>query len=226
MTQLVALLLSVLSTISVSLESLTQDLSLGGYLVLVNRDYTLNESYEPADLIKPNVRNDSSSILMRKDAAHALEELFAAAKSEMGYTLIASSGYRSYRTQELIFARKIKNTGSREKAMRLVAPPGASEHQLGLAMDLKCPSVQNLNASFAKTKEGQWIRENAHRFGFIIRYKEEWTEITGYAYEPWHIRYVGKEHASVIYQMDIPLEEYIAMLRTIAEDEYLKGSIP
>jgi len=224
MIQLLSLLLSLLSALSVSLDKLTSDLSLGGNLMLVNREYVLPADYEPSDLIRPNVKHDSSAIMMRAEAAHALEELFAAAKAEMGYTLIAASGYRSYRTQEIIFERKIKNTGSREKAMLLVAPPGASEHQLGMAMDVKCPSVKNLHPNFAKTKEGQWLRENAHRFGFIIRYKEEWTEITGYSYEPWHVRYVGKEHAQAIYQLDIPLEEYIETLRILTQDEYLKGN--
>lgn len=226
MTQLLALLLSLLSALSVSIDTLTSDLSLGGNLMLVNRQYVLDASYEPDDLVKPKVKNDSSAILMRAEAARALEEMFAAAKEEEGFRLIASSGYRSYRTQELIFERKVKNTGSRQKAMLLVATPGASEHQLGLAMDVKCPSVSNLHPNFAKTKEGQWLHENAHRFGFIIRYKEEWTEITGYSYEPWHVRYVGKEHAQAIYQLNIPLEEYIETLRAITQDEYLKGNLP
>ena len=77
---------------------------------------------------------------------------------------------------------------------------------------------------FRQFKEGQWIAEHAHEFGFIIRYKKEWTDITGYSYEPWHIRYVGKEHAQIIHELDIPLEEYISTLRLIAEDEYLKGN--
>ncbi len=223
-TQLFSLLLALLNMLSVSAMHLSDPMALGEYMILVNRDYTLSSTYEPHDLVKPDVRSDSSAILMRKEAALALEALFAAAKEEANLTLIAASGYRSYRTQELIYQRKIKNTGSVEKAQRLVAPPGASEHQLGLAMDIKCPSVDHLNASFANTKEGQWLRENAHRFGFIIRYKEEWTEITGYAYEPWHIRYVGETHAQMIYQLDIPLEEYISTLRLIAQDEYLKGN--
>ena len=224
MTRLLSLLIAFMSALSVPLSNFSVPMALGEYLILVNRDYELSNSYEPEDLVKPDVRSDSSATLMRKEAALALEELFAAAKEEANLNLIAASGYRSYRTQELIYERKIKNTGSEEKAQLLVAPPGASEHQLGLAMDVKCPSVDHLNASFGKTKEGQWLRENAHRFGFIIRYKEEWTEITGYAYEPWHIRYVGKTHAQLIYEMDVPLEEYITALRLIAEDEYLKGN--
>lgn len=221
--QLMSLLMALISALSAASVSASGSIALGEYLVLVNRDYTLSNTYEPQDLIRPDVRHDSSSILMREEAAHALEALFAAAEEE-GLHLIASSGYRSYRTQELIYQRKIKNTGSTEKANLLVAPPGASEHQLGLAMDLKCKSVKNLNASFGKTEEGQWIAENAHLFGFIIRYKEEWTDITGYAYEPWHIRYVGKEHAQIIHDMNVPLEEYISALRMIAQNEYLKGN--
>ena len=220
---LLSLIMAIISALSATSVSVSDTITLGEYLILVNRDYTLSNTYEPDDLVKPDVRHDSSAILMREEAARALEELFAAAKEE-GLHLIAASGYRSYRTQELIYQRKIKNTGSVEKTSLLVAPPGASEHQLGLAMDLKCKTVQNLNASFAKTKEGQWILENAHKFGFIIRYKEEWTDITGYAYEPWHIRYVGKTHARIIYDLDIPLEEYITALRMIAQDDYLKGN--
>ena len=221
--QLISLLMAFLSTLSIAGADLSAPTALGQYLVLVNHEYTLSSNYEPEDLIKPAVRNDSSAILMREDAAHALEELFAAANTD-GMHLIATSGYRSYDTQELIYQRKIKNTGSVEKANLLVAIPGTSEHQLGLAMDLKCKTVQNLHPSFADSKEGQWIAAHAHEFGFIIRYKEEWTDITGYSYEPWHIRYVGKEHAQIIHELDIPLEEYISLLRLIAEDEYLKGN--
>lgn len=221
--QLIALLMALLSALNAASVPVSDSIALGEYLVLVNRDYRLSNTYEPDDLVRPDVRRDSSSILMREEAAHALEALFAAAEEE-GLQLIAASGYRSYRTQELIYQRKIKNTGSEEKAGLLVAPPGASEHQLGLAMDLKCKSVQNLVAAFGKTKEGVWVAENAHRFGFIIRYKEDWTDITGYAYEPWHIRYVGKEHAQIIFELDIPLEEYITALRLIAQNEYMKGN--
>ena len=99
------------------------------------------------------------------------------------------------------------------KALLLVAPPGASEHQLGLAMDLGSKKNTSLTESFFDTAEGKWVAENCHRFGFIIRYKEEWTDITGYAYEPWHVRYVGPEHAARIHELDIPFETYVAQLR-------------
>ena len=138
--------------------------------------------------------------------------MFQAAKDEMGYTLVAVSGYRSYGQQSAIFERKVKNVG-KKAALLLVAPPGCSEHQLGLAMDLGCKRNTSLTESFINTPEGAWVAENAHRFGYIIRYKEEWTEITGYSYEPWHVRYVGKEHARRIHALDIPLEYYIAQLQ-------------
>ena len=221
--QLLSLVMALVSALSVSVSTIGEATTLGGYLALVNRDYVLPADYEPDDLVRPDVKTtNGSAILMRAEAAQALEELFAAAKDEAGLTIYAVSGYRSYSTQAAIFERKIKNTGSKEKAQRLVAPPGASEHQLGLAMDLKASPDSNLSAAFAKTKQGQWVAENAHRFGFIIRYKEEWTDITGYSYEPWHIRYVGKEHAAIIYEMDIPLETYIEALREAALNEYLK----
>ena len=223
--QLLSLLISLVSALSLSLDTLGQATSLGGYLALVNRDYVLAADYEPDDLVRPNVEaTNGSAILMRSEAAAALEELFAAAKDEAGLTLYAASGYRSYGTQSAIFERKIKNTGSREKAQRLVAPPGASEHQLGLAMDLKATPTSNLSASFAKTKQGQWVAENAHRFGFIIRYKEEWTDITGYAYEPWHIRYIGVAHATAVHMLNIPYETYYEQVIRLPEYVLTQGN--
>ena len=127
--QLLSLFLAFLSTLSASGANLAEPTALGQYLVLVNHEYTLSSDYEPDDLIKPSVRNDSGAILMREEAAHALEDLFASADAD-GMHLIATSGYRSYDTQELIYKRKIKNTGSVEKANLLVAIPGTSEHQL------------------------------------------------------------------------------------------------
>ena len=211
--QLTALLMALLTAFSVSLDTLAAQMAPEGYLMLVNRDYRLPAEYVPEDLVYPQVKHSSSAYQMRSDAAAALEELFAAAKEEAGLTLYAHSGYRSYATQRDIFQRKIRNTKNLEKARLLVADPGASEHQLGLAMDVKNKPNMALNAAFGKTKEGLWLAENAWRFGFIIRYKAEWTDITTYAYEPWHVRYVGKEHAAILQELDIPLEYYVEMLR-------------
>ncbi len=210
--KILTLMLMLLTLGQDTIAQYADEMSLGGNLFLVNRDYVLASDYVPEDLKRPGVEMTSSNIKMRAEAADALEEMFAAARAEKGYTLVAISGYRSYGQQSAIFERKVKNAG-KAAAMLLVAPPGASEHQLGLAMDLGCRRNTSLTESFANTEEGAWVAENAHRFGFIIRYKEGWTDITGYAYEPWHVRYVGREHAARIYQLDIPLEYYIAQLR-------------
>ena len=135
--------------------------------------------------------------------------------------VVAVSGYRSYGQQASIFDRKLQKV-DRQTAQRTVAPPGCSEHQLGLAMDLGTKKEIRLTAAFGDTPEGQWVAANAHRFGFIIRYKAEWEDVTGYAWEPWHIRYVGKDHAKRIFELNIPLEEYIDRQLSsfvVAEDE-------
>ena len=135
---------------------------------------------------------------------------------------MAVSGYRSYSTQNAIFDRKVRSVGKKQ-AMLLVAPPGCSEHQLGLAMDIGAFRNHSLTPSFGKTDEGIWVAENCWRFGFIIRYREEWTEVTGYSYEPWHIRYVGEEHAGRIYECDIPLEYYVMQLKEAQFALAMKG---
>lgn len=210
--KLLALLLMLLSLGQGAVDAYERDMSLGGSLFLVNREYAITSAYVPADLVKPNVKMTNSDITMRAEAAHALEALFAAAKAEAGYELIAVSGYRSYGQQASIHERKVKAVG-KKAALRISAPPGCSEHQLGLAMDLGCKKNTSLTEAFGRMPEGLWVAENAHRFGFIIRYKAEWEDITGYCYEPWHIRYVGVEHAQRIYELDIPFEYYVAQLR-------------
>lgn len=210
--KLMTLLTLLLSLGESTLQMYAEEMNLGGNLFLVNRDFMISADYEPEDLVMPDVDGTSSSIRMREEAARALESMFQAAKDEAGYKLLAVSGYRSYGKQSVIFSNKVSKVG-RKEAMLLVAPPGSSEHQLGLAMDLGCARSTGLTSGFGKTPEGIWVAENCHRFGFIIRYKEEWTEITGYSYEPWHVRYVGIEHAARIHELDIPLEYYVDELR-------------
>ncbi|MHC1786353.1 MAG: M15 family metallopeptidase [Christensenellales bacterium] len=196
-------------------------LSFDGVLCLVNRDNRISKDYVPADLIIPRVATRKKSlqdnVLMRAEAARALEAMFLAAKREENLTLYAASGYRSFGIQQILFSQKVQTVGSREKAQKTVAPAGTSEHQLGLAMDVQAPTQLNLNRAFGDTPEGQWLAGNAHRFGFILRYKREWTDITGYLYEPWHIRYVGVAHARAIHTLDVPLEIYIAQAGKLPE---------
>ncbi|HHV45325.1 MAG TPA: M15 family metallopeptidase [Tissierellia bacterium] len=181
-------------------------------LVLVNKNRNLPSDYVPDDLVVPNVRFTFEGFdekkQMRKEAAEALEELFKAAEEE-GIYLFAVSGYRSYNRQKYLFDTRAARDGF-EEANKLTAYPGQSEHQTGLAMDVSCQSVGfDLTQKFGQTVEGIWLKENAHKFGFIIRYQEDKVDITGYSYEPWHIRYVGKEAAKEIYERNITLEEYL-----------------
>lgn len=168
--------------------------------VCVNRKSTLSSDYKPTDLVLPDVRavNSSNRLYMRKEAASALEELFKAAEDE-NYYLYAVSGYRSYSYQNSIY----------NPYSGYSAPAGASEHQLGLAMDITLAKYNGtLSVDFGNTKEGKWVKENAHKYGFIIRYLQGKEDITGYNYEPWHLRYLGVDLATELYEKNITLEEY------------------
>ncbi|MBR2054033.1 MAG: M15 family metallopeptidase [Clostridia bacterium] len=192
-----------------------------GLLRLVNRQEKITKNYKPDDLVKPNVpvnkKNQEDQVYMRREAAEALEKMFAAAKEEKGYVLLAVSGYRSYGEQQLIFNNKVQSVGSKEAAQKKVAPAGASEHQLGLAQDVLCDNFRLLNSGFLDTAEGKWLYENCHRFGFIVRYKKEWSSITGYSAEPWHFRYVGVSHATAISALDVPYETYAEKAKMLPE---------
>ena len=210
--KLISLLMMLLSLGQSAVNAYVDEMSLGGTLFLVNREYAITADYVPGDLVKPNVEGGGENTMLRAEAADALERMFLAAKEEEGYRLIAVSGYRSYGRQASIHERKINSVG-KKAALRVSAPPGCSEHQLGLAMDVGCKGSVSLSAKFGDTPEGRWVADNCWRFGFIIRYKAEWEDVTGYMDEPWHIRYVGPGHAARIYQLDIPFEYYVAQLR-------------
>lgn len=166
----------------------------------VNKNRYLSSDFVPYDLVNPNVRlsGTSSNTMMRQEAATALESLFNSAEAE-GIYLYALSGYRSYYTQQSIY----------NPYSGYSAPPGASEHQLGLAMDVTSNYYgTTLTPDFSYTTEGQWLKKNAHKYGFVIRYLEGKENITGYYYEPWHIRYLGVELATELVSKGITLEEY------------------
>lgn len=187
------------------------DLELGSITILVNKEYTLPESYRPDDLVQVNVhfniKKYDERTLLRKEAARALEKLFAAAEKN-GYILSGVSGFRSYERQKKIFTNNIAVKG-KDYTLRYSAVPGTSEHQTGLAIDVSSErSSYKLVTSFGSTPEGIWLAQNAHKYGYIIRYPRDKSEITGYAYEPWHIRYVGKPLATYLYKNDLTLEEY------------------
>lgn len=187
------------------------DLDPGSITVFVNPEYSLPKNFVPENLVTVNVyfnlKSYDERTLMRAEAAQALERLFAAARED-GYELCGVSGYRSYTRQKQIFINNILTKG-KEYTLKYSAVPGASEHQTGLAMDVSCKSLRyNLSTSFSETPEGKWLAQNAHHYGYIIRYPKGKAHITGYAYEPWHIRYVGKGLAKYLYENDLTLEEY------------------
>ena len=178
--------------------------------VLVNKDNWLLKDYESYDLVRPKVEFLPDTLefskLMRYDAAKALEKLFSRAK-KAGVKLYAASGFRSFKRQREIFKNNYGKDG--EKANKYSARPGQSEHQTGLAMDVTCSEVNyDLNESFENTLAYKWLQNNMHNFGFILRYPKNKEAITGYIFEPWHLRYVGKDIAKKLYEEDITLEEY------------------
>lgn len=163
-------------------------------VILVNKTYALPADYSPGE--------DAV-------AAAQLRKMFEAAKKETGRDITVLSGFRSYEYQKQLFNRYVQRDGE-ELASTYSARPGHSEHQTGLAFDLGGEDSEKLlSAAFSDTEEGGWLAENAHHFGFILRYPDGKTDITGYTYEPWHFRYVGEEHADYIHQHGLTLEEYL-----------------
>ena len=176
---------------------------------LTNKELSLPPDYEPEDLVQPEVvwGPVSNYRYLRVEAAEALEDLFNNAIEE-DIILYGRTGYRSYEAQEAIFINFVNNHGYSE-ARTFSAKPGQSEHQTGLAMDITAESVEyRLSGDFGETIEGQWVGENAHYHGFIIRYPRNKEEITGYIYEPWHLRYVGVDLATELYESELTMEEY------------------
>ena len=157
-------------------------------ILIANKTYSLPSDYDPGALLD--------------ECQQAFDSMVYDAAYHDGLQLYEQSGFRSYATQERIYNNYVAADGQAE-ADTYSARPGHSEHQSGLAID-----VNSLSSSFAETAEGIWLAENCHKYGFILRYPAGKTDITGYIYEPWHIRYVGVEIATAIYESGLCLEEY------------------
>lgn len=167
-------------------------------IVIVNKTYSLPSNFTPNNLV---------SINGYIKVVDYVNDAFVSLKSDataLGLNIYASSGYRSYNDQNYIYNNYVRMDGV-EKADTYSARAGYSEHQTGLAIDLN-----TVNMSFDNTSESNWLKDNCYRYGFIIRYPKDKDSITGYMYEPWHIRYVGKELAKVLYNEGnwLTLEEY------------------
>lgn len=187
---------------------------MNSYARLINRQHRLSETYVPKDLTETIFpfcapRGDSKK-LMRKEAADWAALLFAQARWD-GVQLYGVSGYRSFSRQKEIYEARIAALSDPADNL-FIAPPGASEHQSGLALDVSCESIQfELTEEFSRTKEGKWLAKNSALFGFILRYPACKTEITGYAWEPWHIRYVTRSLALYLTLTGMTLEEFYQM---------------
>jgi len=169
-------------------------------LVLVNKYRALPADYEPEDLV--NLSN-GKQFQLRKVAAEAYEKLIDYA-SENGVEVLPFSGYRSYNIQKVIYNNHVNNNG-RERADTYSARPGHSEHQLGLAVDIRSKDYELKRLT---PDDAKWINENCSEFGFIVRYTKEDEFITGYMEETWHLRYVGKEVAAKVMDIGITYDEY------------------
>jgi D-alanyl-D-alanine carboxypeptidase len=181
---------------------------------VVNKGRILPADYNPSGLVTPNVllgkSRGSAEMMVRQDTAVALEEMFAAAKNS-GIKLMLTSGYRAYSVQTAVYSRYVAESGAAQ-ADTFSARPGHSEHQTGLAADLE-PSNRTceLDYCFADTPEGKWLAVNAYKYGFIIRYQKDKESLTGYTFEPWHIRYVGNDLAEEINKTNQTLEQFFSL---------------
>lgn len=179
-------------------------------LVLVNYEHPMKEGYVPElKELEPGYSVDSR-------IADEARQMLADAK-EAGLHIIMCSAYRSVERQKTLFdecMREYIKSGmghwdAYQETVLKIAEPGESEHALGLALDLISNQYTELDKRQETTKEAKWLAENCHKYGFILRYPPEKTEITGIIYEPWHYRYVGEEHAKKIHELGVTLEEYL-----------------
>ena len=176
------------ASVAVTVTSAPQLTYIDGILI-ANKTYALPPDYAPG---------------VNTEAEDAFYKMQAEAH-DLGLTLYISSGYRSYDYQAGLYQRYVDRSGKAE-ADRYSARPGHSEHQTGLAFDLN-----TISDEFKDTDEGKWVADNCHKYGFIIRYPEEKESVTGYMYEPWHIRYLGVETATAVYESGLCLEEYLGI---------------
>lgn len=186
-----------------------------GSLMLVNNDYIYAGT--DSDVVSIyEYKTDSYAVkdmdvLLRKPAVEALNNLLDAFQTHSGLDdILAVSGYRTYEYQKSLYDADLAENGSDSSSY--VAKPGYSEHQTGYALDISIYQ-DGISEDFDGTGDYAWILENCAKYGFILRYPEDKTELTGIAYEPWHLRYVGAPHACYIAEQGLCLEEYITLLR-------------
>ncbi len=166
----------------------------GGFLVLVDKGHLLSADYAPSDLVPVGPGRSyvpgREGLSLRREAEAALERMAGAARAD-GVTLVVSSTYRSWEYQKKVYERNVRELG-RETADRESAMPGASQHQLGAAVDFG-----SITDAFAGTKAGKWLVENAYKYGWSLSFPDGYEAVTGFRWESWHYRYVGVEAAAL-----------------------------
>jgi len=173
------------------------------YDMLINKYHGVSESFIPENIVDvPNKYGNNEKL--NEETLNSFIKMSNDCKASTGYQLFVNSGYRDYESQEKTYNSYLKLYG-KKYTEDYVTHPGYSEHQTGLAVDIKAES----NTVFANSKESKWVLENAYKYGFIIRYKKEYENITGVKYESWHYRYVGLEIAKYIHDNPMSYEEYV-----------------
>ena len=225
------LLIAVIMLSAFSLVSCNESESM--YLILVNKKNTVDKSYVPEDLVvvDKSYTTGGKNIELNKTTAEAAIDMLDA-MAESGITGVTiTSGYRTYDYQKTLFDRYCSAESAahpawsdaevKEYVLTYSAYPGTSEHQTGLCLDLITTEMEGLwnygsetpsnpyDKGFAETKAYTWLCQNAHKYGFILRFPEDKTDVTGYSYESWHYRYVGIAAAAEMHEKGITLEEYL-----------------
>lgn len=185
-------------------------------LTLVNKYYTLGKDYTPENLVKLPGSDGASSGNGKLDARAAVyfEQMFAQCEKDTGVILNTVSAYRTYEYQEGLYEKQVQREVDRGldeeaaelKAATIVARPGTSDHNLGLAID-----IGRITEDFETSKGYKWLSEHAHEYGFVLRYPKDKQEITHVIYEPWHWRFVGVEAAKEMKEKGLVLEEYLGL---------------
>lgn len=173
--------------------------------ILVNKQYFLSNNYIPSDLVKLDIKYSNEFKYVRKEVKKHFEQMSIDAEKE-GFILVGVSAFRSYKYQEELYQYYVNKHGL-EYADKCSARPGHSEHQTGLSIDVM--GENNDYDMFDDTKTFIWVKNNAHKYGFILRYPKGKEYITGFKYEPWHYRYVGVDTATYLYNNNLVLEEYL-----------------
>lgn len=189
-------------------DPVTTDPATDWATTIVDTRYRLPEDFVPPDLVPVTEAGFDSQDQVREVMIEDLAAMRAEAEAA-GAPFVVVSGYRSFSYQAQLYLERVAQVGE-EEANRRTARPGHSEHQLGTAIDVLDPQGADLTTAFADTPTGRWIADHAHEFGFVLSYPEGGIDRTCYDYEPWHLRYVGRDVAAEIHELGITPREWMA----------------